>query len=96
MIVRRAQATLAWCPDCCAEVDVIKVDNGSEPATGAQIARWIGTGKLHIWQPASGAAQICVTSLLQCFESEQAQRLFHLHQGSLDQSRKGKNETHYF
>ena len=25
------------------------------------------TGRLHLWQPANGPAQICVTSLLQCF-----------------------------
>jgi hypothetical protein len=69
MIVRRAKAVLAWCPDCRAEVDVITVNDGlQEPATAAQIQEWLGTGKLHFWQQADGPAQICVTSLLQCFD----------------------------
>ena len=69
IVVRRAKATLAWCPDCRAEVDVITLDSHSliEPATAAQIHEWRATGKLHLWQPANGSAQICVTSLLQCF-----------------------------
>jgi hypothetical protein len=68
IVVRRAKATLAWCPDCRAEVDVITFDQGSfiEPATAAQIQEWQSTGKLHLWQPAHGLARICVTSLLQC------------------------------
>jgi hypothetical protein len=67
-IIRRAKAVLAWCPDCRAEVDVITLDNDSlaEPVTVAQIQQWLGTGKLHLWQPAHGLAQICVTSLLNC------------------------------
>lgn len=70
IIVRRAKAALAWCPDCRAEVDVITLDNDrlAEPATAAQIHEWLGTGKLHLLQPPNGPAQICVTSLLQCFE----------------------------
>jgi hypothetical protein len=69
MIVCRAKATLSWCPYCRAEVDVITLDHESlvEPATAAQIHGWRNTGKLHLWQPTRGSAQICVTSLLQCF-----------------------------
>jgi hypothetical protein len=69
MIVRRAKATLSWCPYCRAEVDVITLDTDSlaEPNTAAQIHEWHSTGKLHLWQPVNGPAQICVTSLLQCF-----------------------------
>lgn len=68
IIVRRAKATLAWCPDCRAEVDVITLDHDSliESATAAQIREWQSTGKLHLWQPGYGLARICVTSLLQC------------------------------
>ncbi len=68
IIVRRAKATFAWCPDCRAEVDVITLDQDSliESATAAQIHEWHSTGKLHLWQPAHGLARICVTSLLQC------------------------------
>ncbi len=67
MVVRRAKAVVAWCPDCHAEVDMITLsqDSFSEPATAAQMQRWLGTGKLHLWQSAGGTVQICVTSLLQ-------------------------------
>ena len=68
IIVRRAKATKAWCPDCRAEVDVITFDHDSfiDSATAAQIHEWQNTGRLHLWQPAPGQARICVTSLLQC------------------------------
>jgi hypothetical protein len=67
MVVRRAKAVVAWCPDCHAEVDVITLtqDSFSELPTAAQMQRWPGAGKLHLWQSAEGTVQICVTSLLQ-------------------------------
>jgi hypothetical protein len=68
MVVRRAKAVVAWCPDCHAEVDVITLsqDSFSEPTTAAHVQRWLGTGSLHLWQSAEGAVQMCVRSLLQC------------------------------
>ena len=70
VVVRRAKAAVSWCPGCRAVVDVVTIDAGSlvEPATGAQLRQWQETGKLHLSHLASGAAQICVSSLLQCFE----------------------------
>jgi hypothetical protein len=72
MIIRRAKTVLAWCPDCRAEVAVIAValDRHADAVTTAQLKQWLDTGKLHLWQPANGPAQICAPSLLQCFESE--------------------------
>ena len=69
VIVRHARAARSWCPGCRAEVDVVTLDADSlvEPATAAQIRQWQATGKLHLSQPANGLAQICVSSLLQCF-----------------------------
>jgi hypothetical protein len=69
VIVRRAQATLSWCPGCRAEVEVITLDRDSlvESTTAAQIHEWEATGRLHLSQQVNGPAQICVTSLLQCF-----------------------------
>jgi hypothetical protein len=69
VIVRQAKAAVSWCPGCRARVDVVTLDADSlvEPATAAQIHQWQATGKLHLSQPANGPAQICVTSLLQCF-----------------------------
>jgi hypothetical protein len=67
LVIRRATAALAWCPDCCAEVDVITLtlDSFEEPATSAQVEQWLATGTLHLWHTAEGVVQICVTSLLQ-------------------------------
>ena len=67
LVVRRAKAALAWCPECCAEVDVITLteDSFSEPATAAQVEAWLRTGRLHLWYFADGTTQICVPSLLQ-------------------------------
>jgi hypothetical protein len=67
MIVRRAKATLAWCPDCRAEVDVITL-GPQEPASAAHIQEWLKIGKLHMWQEPDGPAHICLPSLLCCFE----------------------------
>ena len=68
LVVRRAKAALAWCPDCQAEVDILTLtpDSFAEPVIAAQIQQWLGTGKLHLWHNAEGAVQICLPSLLQC------------------------------
>ena len=65
VLVRRARAVLAWCPDCRAEVDVIALDKLTEPVTAAQIHEWFGANDLHFWQMAEGSVRICVKSLLQ-------------------------------
>ena len=67
IMVRRAKATVAWCPECAAEVDVITLtrDSVAEPATSAELERWMSTGKLHLWHSPEGTVQICVNSLLQ-------------------------------
>ncbi|HUK23719.1 MAG TPA: hypothetical protein VLV49_03995 [Terriglobales bacterium] len=70
LIVRRAKAVLAWCPGCCAEVDVITLDNSPELVTAAQIYEWFGTSRLHFWQTPEGPVGICVNSLLQFFAPE--------------------------
>lgn len=68
LVIRRAKATLAWCPECQAEGDVITLtsDSFADPATSAQVEQWLSIGKLHLWHDAEGAVQICVTSLLRC------------------------------
>lgn len=69
VVIRRAKAVLAWCPGCLANVETITLDTDSlaEPATAAQVKQWLATGKLHHWHNADGA-QICVRSLLSCFD----------------------------
>lgn len=90
VVIRRAKAVLAWCPECLADVETITLDAGSlaEPATAAQIREWLATGKLHFWQPVSGSAQICVTSLLQCFELDEARRFSESNENLQVQSRR--------
>jgi hypothetical protein len=68
MVVRRASVTVAWCPECSAQVDIITFapDSLAEPATSAELDRWISTGKLHLWHSPEGTVQMCVNSLLQC------------------------------
>lgn len=93
MVIRRARAVVSWCPDCRAEVDVITPTNGSlaELTTVAQLQQWLGAGKLHLWRPAGGPAQICVPSLLQCFDLEEIRRIFPSNENTLQPSRrKGK------
>lgn len=89
-IVRRARVVLAWCPDCRAEVEVIRLesDNPEEPTTAAQLQESLGTGKPHLWQPAIGPAQICVTSLLHCFETADGQAFCRANDNGLDQRRR--------
>lgn len=72
LVVHRAKTIVTWCPACCADVEVMTVegDNFSEAIPAAHLRDWLATGKLHLWRPAEGLAQICLPSLLQCFESE--------------------------
>ena len=41
-------------------------------ATAPTIREWLVAGKVHSWQPTTGPAQICLTSLLKCFEPAEA------------------------
>ncbi len=70
MIVRQARTAPGLCPVCRAEVDVITLDNASiaDLESAAQLQDWVSTGKLHFWQPPNRPAQICLPSLLHCFE----------------------------
>ena len=70
LVVRRAKATVAWCPDCAAEVDVVTLmaaDDGRSIIPQC----WMGAGKLHLWDTTEGAIQICVDSLLHCLAYEE-------------------------
>ena len=90
VVIRRATAVLAWCPECLASVETITLDADSlgQPATAAQIQEWLATGKLHLWRPGNGSAQICVTSLLQCFELDEARRVSQSNENAQVQSRR--------
>lgn len=69
VVIRRAKAALAWCPDCAATVETIALDADSldDPATTEQLQEWLATGRLHHWQTPDGT-HICVRSLLRSFD----------------------------
>ncbi len=64
-IFRRAKASLAWCPGCHAEVDVIALPTTTpaDPETAPQMQQWIK--HVHLSYSPDGTLQICVPSLLQ-------------------------------
>jgi hypothetical protein len=90
MIIRRAKVTLAWCPECHSEAEVIMLDGGSlgERFTAEQIREWIETGSLHFWRTADGLTQICVTSLLHCLELEDVGSVCSSNESPQDASRR--------
>ena len=96
VVIRRAKAVLAWCPECLANVETITldVDSLAQPITAAQIQDWLATGRLHLWQPGSGSTQICVTSLLQCFELDEAARFSQSNETHRFSQGGNKNENH--
>jgi len=90
LVIRRAKTDLAWCPECCAQVDVISLDSQTllDPVTAARIQEWLGGGTLHSWRCADGPTQICLESLFRCFQSDGVQSLFLSHQKPFDPSRR--------
>jgi hypothetical protein len=77
LVVRRGKTIVTWCPACCAEAEAMTLEgdglDGDIPST--LLRDWLAAGKLHFWSPDGGPARICLTSLLRCFESEDARRL---------------------
>jgi hypothetical protein len=73
-LVRRAILQRAWCPACGAETDVICISDQSlgDPASAVQLRQWAEMGKLHLLQSDGDPGQICLPSLLQCFERDEA------------------------
>lgn len=75
-VIRRAVLERAWCPACAAETDVIRLNRQSlGEASAVQLRQWADTGRLHRLHADSDIQQICLPSLLQCFEGEEADRL---------------------
>ncbi len=76
LVVYRGITFVARCPACCAEVEAMTLtgDGLGEGISTTLLEDWLRTGKLHLWRPAEGTAQICLPSLLQCFESEDVRR----------------------
>jgi hypothetical protein len=77
LVVYRGRTFVAWCPVCCADVEAMTLEGNSlgEDIPSTLVRDWLAAGKLHLWSPNTGPARICLTSLLRCFESEDARRL---------------------
>jgi len=77
LVVYRGRTFVAWCPVCCADVEAMTLEGNSlgEDIPSTLLRDWLAAGKLHLWSPDGGPARICLTSLLRCFESEDARRL---------------------
>ena len=77
LVVRRGKTIVTWCPVCCAEAEAMTLEGDSlgEDIPSTLLRDWLAAGKLHLWNPDGGPARICLTSLLRCFESENARRL---------------------
>ena len=77
LVVYRGRTFVTWCPVCCAEAEAMTLEGDSigEDIPSALLRDWLAAGKLHLLSPSTGPAQICLKSLLQCFESADAGRL---------------------
>jgi len=77
LVVHKGKTIVTRCPACCADVEVMMHEGDSlgEDISSSYLTAWLAAGKLHLWRPAHGATQICLPSLLQCFEPESVPRL---------------------
>ena len=77
LVLRRGKTIVTWCPVCCADVEAMALVGASlgDDIPSSLLSDWLAAGKLHSWRPDGAPAQICLTSLLRCFESEDARRL---------------------
>jgi hypothetical protein len=77
LVVRKGKTTVTWCPACCAEAEAMTLENdvASEDIPSSLLRDWLANGKLHQWSYDGGPTQICLKSLLQCLELEEARRL---------------------
>jgi hypothetical protein len=77
LIVRRGKTIVTWCPICCVEAEAMTLEGDSlgEEFPSTLLRDWLAAGKLHLWSTDGGPDRICLTSLLRCFESEDARRL---------------------
>jgi hypothetical protein len=76
LIVRRGKTVVTWCPVCCAEAEAMTLegDGFGDDIPSSLLRDWLASGKLHLSNADGGQAQICLKSLLQCFNSENAGR----------------------
>jgi hypothetical protein len=77
LVVRKGKTTVTWCPACCAEAEAMTLEDDSlgEYIPSTLLGDWLANGKLHRSISDSGPTQICLKSLLQCLEFENARRL---------------------
>lgn len=77
LVVHRGKTIVTWCPACGAVAEAMTLEGTSfgEDIPSTLLREWFAAGKLHLWSPDGGPSLICLTSLLRCFESQEARRL---------------------
>jgi len=77
LVVHKTKTVVTWCPVCCAEVETMTLTayGLGDGIPAAVLEGWLRTRMLHLWRHAEGADQICLPSLLQCFQAESVPRL---------------------
>jgi hypothetical protein len=77
LVVRRGKTVVTWCPVCCAEAEAMMLEGGSlsEDFPSTLLRDLLAAGKLHLSNSDGGPERICLSSLLRCFETEDACRL---------------------
>ena len=77
LVVHKTKTVVTWCPVCCAEVETMTLtaDGLGNGIPAALLENWLRTGMLHLWRHAEGSDQVCLPSLLQCFQAESVPRL---------------------
>ena len=74
VVVHRGKTIVTWCPVCCAEAEAMTLEGDSlgEDLPSTLLRDLLAAGKLHFWNSGGGPDRICLTSLLRCFETEDA------------------------
>ena len=77
LVVHKTKTVVTWCPVCCAEVETMTLTTYGlgDGLPAALLEGWLRTGMLHLWRHAEGSDQVCLPSLLQCFQAESVPKL---------------------
>jgi hypothetical protein len=77
LVVHKTRTVVTWCPACYAEVETMTLtaDGLGDGIPAALLEGWLRTGMLHLWRHAEGSDQVCLPSLLRCFQAESVPKL---------------------
>ena len=70
LAIRQSRTVVAWCPECQAEVEVLRL----EDASLLQLLAGLRGGLLHVSRQPGSSTQICLPSLMQLSQSSEVQQ----------------------